>query len=167
MKSRLAGTPFAAAGGGCVSLLVEKALPVCGYPARGPRRWLTRRMRVGARQLRTLKSFSRSVVVEPVLAGLEAIDDRVAGRGVVLRRMLARRTIAAADVTTFGASPKVQPPCARLQALDATRTAGLRVQIDSFSFALHDLSWLLALRLDETKSVESSHFLHGTQVAGR
>jgi hypothetical protein len=51
--------------------------------------------------------------------------------------MLAWRTIAAADVTAFGASAQMQPPSVRCQAFDATCTAWFRVQIDSFSFTLH------------------------------
>ena len=94
-------------------------------------------MRVRTGQLRTVKSFLRSVVVEPIFAGLEAVDDRVAGGLVMLGGMLAGRTIAAADVTTFGASAQVQPPSARRQTFDATCAAWFRIQIDSFSFILH------------------------------
>jgi hypothetical protein len=94
-------------------------------------------MRARAGQLRTLKSLSRSVIVEPVLAGLEAIDDGVAGCRVMLRRMLAWRAIAAANVTAFSASAQMQPPAVRFQAFEATCTAWFRVQIDSFPFTLH------------------------------
>src|SRR5579863_7362388 len=94
-------------------------------------------MRARAGQLRTLKSFARSVIVEPVLAGLEAIDDRVARGRVMLRRMLVWRTIAAADVTAFGASAEMQPPSVRCEAFDATCAARFGVQINSFSFSLH------------------------------
>jgi hypothetical protein len=94
-------------------------------------------MRAGAGQFRTLKSFSRPVIVEPVLAGLEAVDDRVARARVMLCRMLVWRTIAAADVAAFGASAQMQPPSVRFQAFDATCTAWFGVQIDSFSFTLH------------------------------
>ena len=89
------------------SLLVQQAFPSRGHPARGSRRGLIRRMRVRTGQLRTLKSFLRSIVVEPVFSGLEAIDDRVPGGCVVLRRVLAGRSIAAADVTAFGASAQM------------------------------------------------------------
>jgi hypothetical protein len=64
-------------------------------------------MRARAVQRRTLKGFSRSVIVEPVFAGLEAIDDRVARGRIVLRRMLAWRRIATADVAAFGASAEM------------------------------------------------------------
>ena len=66
------------------SLLVQQASPFSGHAALGAWRWLVRRMRSRARQLGALKSFLRSVVVEPLLAGLEAVDDRVAGGRVVL-----------------------------------------------------------------------------------
>jgi hypothetical protein len=51
--------------------------------------------------------------------------------------MLAWRTIAAADVTAFGASAQMQPPSLRCQAFDATCTAWFRVQTDALSFTLH------------------------------
>jgi hypothetical protein len=66
------------------SLLVQEAFPSRGYPARGSRHRLIRRMRARAAQPRTLKSLSRSVIVEPVFAGLEAVDDRVARGRVML-----------------------------------------------------------------------------------
>jgi hypothetical protein len=71
-------------------------------------------MRAGVAQLRALKGFSRSVIVEPVLAGLEAIDDRMARGRVVLRSMLAWRSISSrcdrirrigADVATIRRLP--------------------------------------------------------------
>src|SRR6202046_2890970 len=88
-------------------------------------------MRVRTGQLRTVKSFLGSVIIEPILAGLEAVDDRVAGGLVMLGGMLAGRTIAAADVTTFGASAQVQPPSARRQTFDTACAAWFRIQIDS------------------------------------
>jgi hypothetical protein len=86
---------------------MQEAFPSRGYPARGSGHRLFRRMRARAGQLRTLKGFLRPVVVKPVLAWFEAIDDRVARGGVVLRRMLAWRSIATADVTAFGASAQM------------------------------------------------------------
>jgi hypothetical protein len=58
--------------------------------------------------------------------------------------MLVWRTIAAADVTAFGASAQMQPPRSRCQAFDATGTAWFYVQIDSFSFTLHAFLLLCA-----------------------
>ena len=102
-----------------------------------------------ARQLGSRKKISLPVVVEPVFTVLETIDNGMAGSRVVLRGMLVRRTVAAADMTAFGAAAKVQPPGARRHALDATCTAGLRVQIYSLVFTLHDFSssrTILAMR---------------------
>jgi hypothetical protein len=43
----------------------------------------------------------------------KAIDDWMAGSRAVLRCVLARRTVATADMTAFGAPAKVQPPSVR------------------------------------------------------
>jgi hypothetical protein len=88
-------------------LLVQEVFPVCGYSARGSRHGLFRRMRVRAGQGGAFEGFLRSVIVEPVLARLEAIDNRMAGGCVVLRRVLVWRSIAAADVTALGASAEM------------------------------------------------------------
>jgi hypothetical protein len=61
--------------------------------------------------------------------------------------MLAWRTIAAPDVTAFGASAQMQPPSLRCQAFDATCAAWFRVQINSFSFALHPCLFATLLRI--------------------
>jgi hypothetical protein len=66
------------------SLFVQKAFPSRRNASSWPRHSLFRRMRARTAQLRTLKGFSCSVIVEPVLARLEAINDRVARGGVVL-----------------------------------------------------------------------------------
>jgi hypothetical protein len=63
---------------------VQEAFPLWGYPAGRSRHRLFCRVRARAAQLRTFKGFSRSVIVEPFLAGLEAINDRVARGGIVL-----------------------------------------------------------------------------------
>ena len=49
-------------------------------------------------------------VPEPGLAGLEAPDDRVPGRGRVRAGVLRRRAVAAADVPALRAAPQVNPP---------------------------------------------------------
>ena len=126
-------------------LFVQKAFPFWGYPASGSWHRLFRRMRARIGQLRSVKSFSRSVIVEPVFAGLKAIDDRVARGRVVLRRMLAWRSIAATNVDAFGTSAQMQPPSALCKAFDTACAAGFRVQIDSFSFTLHARSFLSAI----------------------
>ena len=64
-------------------------------------------MFVRRREARALKKFPRAVIVEPVFARLEAIDNRVASGCVVLRRVLAWRSVAATDVTAFGAAAQM------------------------------------------------------------
>ena len=64
-------------------------------------------MRARTLQPGTLKGFSSSVIVEPFLAGFEAVDDRVARGGIVLRSVLVRGTVAAADVAAFGAAAQM------------------------------------------------------------
>jgi hypothetical protein len=58
------------------------------------------------------------------------------GCGVVFRCMLIGRTIAAADVTAFGASAKMKPPTAGRQAFGATWAARLGQDIDAVSLGL-------------------------------
>jgi len=48
----------------------------------------------------------------------------MAGMLIVLRSMLARRSVATANMTAFGAAAEVQPPAARRQTLDAAHPAG-------------------------------------------
>jgi hypothetical protein len=64
-------------------------------------------------QLLALDHFLFLVVVEPILARLEARDDRMPGLFRMLGCMLARRTVAAADVATFRTAAEVKPPALR------------------------------------------------------
>jgi hypothetical protein len=108
---------------------------------------------MGARaaQLRTFKGFLCSVIVEPVLAGLEAINDRVARGGVVPRRMLAWRSIAEPNVTAFGASAQMQPPSIRRLAFNATVPVGFAFKLIP-SGSLFMLAPFLALFIQQTSS---------------
>jgi hypothetical protein len=63
------------------------------------------------------------VAVKPILARLEASDNRMARRAVVRGRMFSQRLIAAADVSALGASAQVKPPAVFGETLD---TAGAR-----------------------------------------
>jgi hypothetical protein len=65
------------------------------------------------------------VVPEPGLAGLEALDDRMAGVRRVMAGVLGWRRVAAADMTAASASTEVEPPAAGRQAFDAAGPAGL------------------------------------------
>jgi hypothetical protein len=53
------------------------------------------------------------VIVEPVLTRLEAGNDRMSCRRRMFGRMLARRTIAASDVSALRTSAKMKPPTFR------------------------------------------------------
>jgi hypothetical protein len=94
---------------------------------------------MGNGKLRAGYEFFSAVVVKPVLARLEARDDRVTRSGVMFRCMLIWRTITAADVTTFGASAKMQPPSAQSQAFDATCSAWLCRWVDTIPLGYHRL----------------------------
>ena len=85
------------------------------------------------------EEFFGPIVVEPPLTRLEARDDRVTRSGVMFRCMLVRRTIAAADVTAFGASAKMKPPSAQSRAFDATCSAWLGRRVDAIPLRLHRL----------------------------
>ena len=96
-------------------------------------------MRVRSGKLRAGEGFLSTVVVKPMLAWLEARDYRVTRGGVVFRCMLTWGTIAAADVTAFGASAKMKPPFARGHAFDATCSAWLGRCVDTIPNGLHKL----------------------------
>jgi hypothetical protein len=124
---------------GARALFVEQRLPVCRH--RPFRSWcgLIQRMAVRGAKLRPLERFFRAIVVKPVLARLEARDDRVAGGSVVFRCMLIWRTITAADVTTLGASAKMEPPRTGRRAFDAAGSAWLCRLVDTVPLGFHTL----------------------------
>ena len=96
-------------------------------------------MRVRSGKLRAGEGSLSTVVVKPMLAWLEARDYRVTRGGVVFRCMLTWGTIAAADVTAFGASAKMKPPSAVRQAFDAACAAWLSRWVDAVPLGLHGL----------------------------
>src|ERR1700683_4115949 len=96
-------------------------------------------MRVRSLKLRAGEEFLGTIVVKPPLAWLEARDYRVTRSGVMFRCMLIGRGITAADVTTFGASAKMQPPCVQSKAFDATCSAWLGRWVDTIPLGLHRL----------------------------
>jgi hypothetical protein len=65
-------------------------------------------------------------VEEPVFAGFEAADDRVAGGLCIRCGVLGRRVVAAADVTALGAPAQLQP-----LAFNPTGPAGWNRNVDS------------------------------------
>src|ERR1700722_6512093 len=94
-------------------------------------------MRVRSGKLRAGEEFFSTIIVEPMLAGLETRDYRVTRGGAVFRCMLIWRTVTAADVTALGTSAKMQPPSALPQAFDATCSAWLGRRVDTISLGLH------------------------------
>src|SRR5207302_7307134 len=75
------------------------------------------------------------VAVRPVLAGLERLDDRVPRPVGVLRRVLVRRVVAAADVPAGHAEPQVDPLVSGFEALLAAAAA----RLDRFAIRIVEL----------------------------
>src|SRR3984885_15771759 len=100
-------------------------------------------MRVRSLKLRAGEEFLGTIVVKPPLAWLEARDYRVTRSGVMFRCMLIGRGITAADVTTFGASAKMQPQCVQSKAFDATCSAWLARWVDTNTLPNYIVSSLL------------------------
>ena len=67
------------------------------------------------------------IAPEPVLAGLERLDDRVAGLAKVPGCVLSDGIVATPDMTAAEASPQVDPLLAGAQTLDAAVGDGGRV----------------------------------------
>ena len=80
-------------------------------------------MAVRGVKFRAGEGFFCTIIVKPLLARLEARDDRVTRSGVMFRCVLIWRTITAADVPAFGASAKMKPPSAPSRAFDAAGSA--------------------------------------------
>ena len=111
-----------------------------------------------------------TIVVKPLLARLETRDYRVTRSDAVFRRMLIWRTIAAADVSAFGASAKMQPPSAQSQAFDATCSAWLDRRVDTIPLRLHRLLsdfLLLALGADAQYAIRVKKCGLGARHGGR
>lgn len=111
---------------------MDVTLPVGRDCAR--RSWyrLIQRVTVGAGQFGAVERATRPVVVKPILAGLEALDDRVAGCGVMGGGVLGWRCVTTADVPAGGTSPQVHPPAGRSggQALHTTGPARWNRRVD-------------------------------------
>src|SRR6187401_2386757 len=78
----------------------------------------------------TLEELLGRVVPEPVLARLEALDDRMAFSRGMPTRVLRRRRVAAADMPALHASPEVEPPAVGGETLDTPGATRRRVGID-------------------------------------
>src|SRR6516165_7538473 len=102
---------------------IQMPFPVRGHGADGSWDRLVNGVagRVGG--VGSVSELVGAVVVEPVLFGLEALDDRMPGLLVMRACVLARGVVAAADVAAAGASAQVQPP-SRGGARQALQAAG-------------------------------------------
>jgi hypothetical protein len=118
-------------------LFVKQRLPICRHRSGRSGRRLIQRMTVRGVKLRAVDEFLRAIVVKPPLTRLETRDDRMARGGVMFRCVLIWRRVAAADVTAFGASAKMKPPCAHSQTFDATGSAWLDRRVDTVPLGLH------------------------------
>ena len=91
---------------------------------------------------------------EPVFAGFEAADYRVAGGSRMRCGVLGGRGVAAPDVTALGAPAKMQPPSAVGQALNAAGPARWDRGIDS-SYGVHVASPRIRVPLDSPTTLLS------------
>jgi hypothetical protein len=81
----------------------QKGLPVGGDPSGWSRHGLVEGMMLRGREARPFHVFVRPVVPKPILAWLEAADDRVTGRVGVRRGVLAGRVVATSNVAALRA----------------------------------------------------------------
>ena len=72
-------------------LLMQQLFPVGGDTSGRARRRLIFRMPTRSGQARTVEEIARAIVVEPPLTRLETRDNRMAGRVMMLRRVLIGR----------------------------------------------------------------------------
>jgi hypothetical protein len=108
---------------------MEVPLPVAGdLPGRTGSR-LAEGVVIGRGEGGAALHLVRPVVVVPVLTWLEARDEPMTCRSSVSTRVLARRRIAASDVTARGTAPEMEPPAIGGQALDAAVAARTYVRL--------------------------------------
>ena len=86
----------------------------------------------GRRELRPVERLIGPEVPEPVLSGLVRLDDRVTSLLEVLRAVLSRRRVTAADVAAGGAAAQMDPPPAVREAFGAPVARRRLRDIDGF-----------------------------------
>src|SRR3712207_3755098 len=89
---------------------MEPVAPVRWHAALGSGSGVVRRVTGRRREPRPVEGALTNVVPVPVLAGLEALDERMAAAGCVAAGVLGRRGIAAPDMSAGRAASKVEPP---------------------------------------------------------
>ena len=92
------------------------------------------------RELRSLGVLLSLVVPKPLLTGLEAAHNRMARRRRMMRRMLGRRAVAAADMTALCATAEVQPPARPAACLAVCASSSARYGLRIHSAHAHKLS---------------------------
>ena len=102
------------------ALPTDELAPVGRKPIRRTRRGLICGPAERRNQRGPVDNGAARVVPEPIFAGFEAGHDRVTCVREVLRGMLPRGAIAAADVTASDTSAQVYPPTAAAFAFDAS-----------------------------------------------
>jgi hypothetical protein len=109
---------------------MQSVLPV-GWNAAG---WTWYRLVNGVvqwrRELGTLQVLVGAVVPEPILARLEAADERVTGRVRMCGCMLFGRVVATPDMTALRTAPEMEPPTTSFETLDATGSTWWYVGFD-------------------------------------
>src|SRR5579862_1085330 len=95
-------------------------------------------MRMRGKQPCALNRLLLFIIEEPILAGLEAGDDRVSGCGRMFGRVLARRTVTTSDVPALRTPTEMKPPTVRRgQTFCASVATGFRSGVDSAQSLFH------------------------------
>ena len=131
---------------------MQQRSPIARHTARGARDRLIERMRARWCQFCTRNHGFFFVVVEPLLTGFEAGNDRMAAHFGMPRGVLPRRAITTADVTALRAAPQVQPPPGCCQAFHAAISAGLRRRVDAAAVKGLLFHGIAPLRLSSTST---------------
>ena len=118
--------------GGVEPSEVLMLLPVGRHRAGRTRHGLIQRMAPRLGELRAAREIASPVVVEPILAGLEALDHGMSRLPAVCAGVLARRVVTAADVAARRATQEVKPPAGlgAGQTLCAPTTARWHIGVD-------------------------------------
>jgi hypothetical protein len=117
------GQTMPAAGVPARSNSVELLLPALRNPAGRSGHGLVQRVMVRRREDRTLEILLGGVIPEPLLIGLERLDDRMAFGAGMAAGVLRWGRVAAADMAAMRASAEMEPPATGREAFDAAGTA--------------------------------------------
>lgn len=116
---------------------MKARLPVARHLARRSWRRLVVGMPPRLPELLARDHLSSPIVVKPSLSRFKTCGNRMSRSVKMLGGMLTGRTVAAADVPAFSATPQMKPPPACCEALNAALAARGHIRIDSKTFSLH------------------------------